>query len=165
MFMTLTSNAPRVGVGVLVADPTHGVLLTLRRHPPEAAHWSILGGRLELFETLQQCAVREAREEAGVDVVIERLLCVTDHILPYEESHWVSPAYLGRIISGEVVNAEPDKAFDVRWFWFDALPDNLTMTARRAIDAYLSTSGSTNALRPASPFAPPHPRRDQTWER
>lgn len=137
--MSDTNKLPRVGVGVLVADPTLGVLLTLRRNPPEAGHWSILGGRLELFETLEECAVREAREEAGVDVRIERLLCVTDHIVPHENSHWVSPAYLGHIHDGDVVNAEPDKAFDVRWFPFDALPPNLTMTARRAIDAHLAS--------------------------
>jgi 8-oxo-dGTP pyrophosphatase MutT (NUDIX family) len=32
-----------------------------------------------MFERLEDCAVREAREEAGIDVVLDRLLCVTDH--------------------------------------------------------------------------------------
>jgi hypothetical protein len=31
-----------------------------------------------------------------VHVRIEMLLCVTDHLLPQENQHWVSPAYLGR---------------------------------------------------------------------
>ena len=132
---------PRVGAGVMIVDGANRVLLTLRRNPPEAGSWSIVGGRVELFERLEACAVREAREEAAIDIVIERLLCVTDHIVASEGDHWVSPAYLGRIVAGDVTNVEPDKTLDVAWFPFDALPGNLTMTARHAIDAYLRLIG------------------------
>ena len=137
------TQSPRVGVGVLVVDSADQVLLTLRRHPPEAGRWSILGGRVELFETLETCAWREAREEAGIDITLERLLCVTDHILVAEADHWVSPAYLGRIVSGTPTNREPEKTQAVRWFQLGRLPANLTLTARRAIDAYL---GQPSAL-------------------
>ncbi len=129
-------NGPRVGVGVLVIDEGGRALLTLRRLPPEAGCWSILGGRLEMFEPLKQCAIREAREEAGIDVMLERLLCITDHTLPSEGQHWVSPAYLARIIGGSPQNREPDKTADLRWFDISATPDNLTQTARNAIESY-----------------------------
>lgn len=87
---------PRVGVGVLLVDSHKGVLLTLRRRAPEADCWSIVGGKVDFLERLEHCAVREAREEAGVEVELIRLLCETDHVLPEEEQHWVAPAYLGR---------------------------------------------------------------------
>jgi 8-oxo-dGTP diphosphatase len=135
--MTVEHRVPRVGVGVLLVDTAARVLLTHRRRPPEAGAWSILGGSVELFERLEDGAVREAREEAGVDVVIERLLCITDHIVVSESDHWVSPAYLARIVRGDPVNAEPEKAFDVRWFALSDLPPNLTITARNAVRAYL----------------------------
>jgi len=128
---------PRVGVGVLLVDTQNRVLLTLRKRAPEAGCWSILGGRVDFLERLEQCAVREAMEEAGVEVELIRLLCVTDHVLPDEEQHWVAPAYLGRIINGEARNCEPDKAREVRWFDVSSIPENLTMTARNAIKAYL----------------------------
>jgi 8-oxo-dGTP diphosphatase len=128
---------PRVGVGVLVVDTQKRVLLTLRNRAPEAGSWSIVGGKVDFLERLEQCAVREAREEAGVEVELVRLLCVTDHVLPDEEQHWVAPAYLGRIVSGEAKNCEPDKAREVRWFELDRIPENLTMTARNAIEAYV----------------------------
>jgi ADP-ribose pyrophosphatase len=121
----------------MIVDTEERVLLSLRRRPPEPGSWSILGGRVEPFERLEDCAIREAREEAGVDVAVERLLCVTDHIVEAESDHWVSPAYLGRIVRGEPVNAEPDKTVDVRWFSLVDLPPNLTITARRAVDAYV----------------------------
>jgi 8-oxo-dGTP diphosphatase len=127
---------PRVGVGVLILDHRGRALLTLRKLPPEAGSWSIVGGKLEYLETLHDCAVREALEEVGVTVSIEALLCVTDHLLPQESQHWVSPAYLGRVATGRAKNCEPRKTRTVRWFPLDQLPPNLTMTARNAIAAY-----------------------------
>lgn len=132
---------PRAGVGVLLVDELGRVLLTLRKLPPEADCWSILGGKLDFLEALEECAVREAHEEAGVEIVIERLLCVTDHRLPSEGQHWVSPAFLGRIVSGEARNCEPNKTQQVAWFPLDQLPPNLTMTARNAVQAYSRQSG------------------------
>jgi len=128
--------SPRVGVGVLILDHHSRALLTLRKLPPEAGSWSIVGGKLEYLETLHDCAIREALEEVGVTVSIETLLCVTDHLLPKESQHWVSPAYLGRVAGGLAKNCEPRKTREVRWFPLDQLPPNLTMTARNAITAY-----------------------------
>jgi len=127
---------PRVGVGVLLVDELDRVLLTLRNRPPEAGCWSIVGGKLDFLETLEECAAREAREEVGVEVSIQSLLCVTDHCLPQENQHWVSPAYLAKIRTGTAVNCEPEKTAHVQWFALDRLPCNLTMTARNAIRAY-----------------------------
>lgn len=140
-----TNSVPRVGVGVLVFDPPDRVLLTLRKHPPEAGCWSIVGGKVDFLENLEQCAIREAREEAGVDVQLIRLLCVTDHVLPEESQHWVAPAYLGRIIRGEVRNCEPDKTQEVKWFALAEVPENMTMTARNAIAAYMRQCSATAA--------------------
>ncbi len=133
---------PRVGVGVLLTDDRGRVLLTLRKLPPEAGCWSIVGGKVDFLETLEECAIREAREEVGVEVSLRSLLCVTDHCLPGENQHWVSPAYLGQILSGKATNCEPGKTRKVRWFGLDELPSNLTMTARNAIHAYSQPRGS-----------------------
>ena len=120
---------------MLLVDEHGRVLLTLRKHPPEAGCWSIVGGKLDYLETLQARAVREACEEVGLHVSIEALLCVTDH-LPQESQHWVSPAYLGRVPKGEAKNCEPQKTSQVQWFARADLPANLTMTARNAIEAF-----------------------------
>lgn len=133
---------PRVGVGVLLVDELGRVLLTLRRFPPEAGCWSIVGGKLDFLENLEGCAVREAFEEVGLQIMVDSLLCVTDHILPEEAQHWVSPAYLGRVLTGDARNCEPEKTRDVRWFRYDELPPNLTMTARNAIQVYRHRMGS-----------------------
>jgi 8-oxo-dGTP diphosphatase len=130
------NSPPRVGTGVLLVDEGGRVLLTLRKFPPEAGCWSIVGGKVEFLETLEACAIREAFEEVGLKIAIDRLLCVTDHLLPDEGQHWVSPSYLGRILEGTARNCEPHKTSEVRWFAAHELPDNLTMTSRNAIEAY-----------------------------
>jgi 8-oxo-dGTP diphosphatase len=142
---------PRVGAGVLLLDQRGRVLLTLRKAPPEAGYWSILGGKVDFLETVQDCAIREAYEESGVRIAIERLLCITDHLLPAENQHCVSPSYLARIVEGEAYNREPHKSEEVRWFGLDELPENLTMTAKNAIRAYreLSTSVSEPSTKSA----------------
>jgi 8-oxo-dGTP diphosphatase len=138
-----TANQPKVGVGVLLIDESGRLLLTLRRRPPEAGCWSIVGGKLDYLETLEECAAREALEEVGVTISIESLLCVTDHLIPAEGQHWVSPAYLAHVSSSDTRNREPDKTQEVRWFPQDALPPNLTITARNAIQAYKQSTAST----------------------
>ena len=130
------ATCPRAAVGVLLVDAHERVLLTLRKRPPEAGSWSIVGGKLDFLEPLEKCAIREAREEVGVEIAIDALLCITDHRLPLEGQHWVSPAFLGHILSGQAKNCEPQKTTDVRWFALGELPANLTMTARNAISAY-----------------------------
>jgi 8-oxo-dGTP diphosphatase len=148
------SAQPRVGVGVMLVD-RHGdsqgrVLLTLRKFAPEAGCWSIVGGKLDFLESLENCAIREALEEVGLTIAIDSLLCVTDHILPEEGQHWVSPAYLGRVLAGEARNCEPEKTRAVQWFRFDELPQKLTMTAKNAIEAYRRRFGFYSAAVGAS---------------
>jgi 8-oxo-dGTP diphosphatase len=142
---TALAPVPKVGVGVLLLDASGRVLLTLRKFPPEAGCWSIVGGKLDFLESLEACAVREAREEVGLTITVARLLCVTNHLLPDENQHWVSPAFLGRILSGEPRNCEPHKTAEVSWFPLRELPRNLTITARNAIRAYTHQASAKDA--------------------
>jgi len=128
---------PQVGVGAVILDGAQNILLQLRRKPPEAEHWSIAGGRVEFMEPIETAIVREVKEELGIDVTIEALLCVTDHIVAADNAHWVSPAFLVRIVAGEITNCEPESTQQVKFFPLGALPQKLTLTARTAIDAYI----------------------------
>jgi 8-oxo-dGTP diphosphatase len=110
---------------------------------------------VDFLESLQECAIRETLEEVGVEIAIDRLLCVTDHLLPDEAQHWVSPAYLARPSAGEARNCEPEKTREVRWFHLHQLPPNLTMTARNAIYAYVRRSPLECGGLPAQAGSPP----------
>ena len=72
-------TAPVVGVGVIVVKDD-SVLLIRRANPPNKGAWSIPGGRQELGETVRETAVREVREETGLDIVPGPMLDVFDGI-------------------------------------------------------------------------------------
>jgi 8-oxo-dGTP diphosphatase len=118
-----------VGVGAIVVEG-HRVLLLKRRRAPEAGLWGIQGGAVEFGESVQQAVKRELVEELGVQCEKVRLLGVTDHILPEEGVHWVSPVFLVRIVSGRPKNAEPEKHSELRWFDLEDLPEGVTLTRR-----------------------------------
>ncbi len=70
-------NRPLIGVGVVVFKGDR-VLLIRRGKPPRAGLWSLPGGRQRLGERVRETAVREAREECGLEVEVTALLDVLD---------------------------------------------------------------------------------------
>ncbi|OBZ14725.1 DNA mismatch repair protein MutT [Bacillus sp. FJAT-27264] len=124
---------PRVGVGAVIRDENNRILLVLRKKPPEAGHWSLPGGKVDYMETIEHAVIREIREELGLEIEIERLLCVTNHILPAEDVHYVAPTFLANIVSGDVQNQEPHALEKVQWFSMQDLPNKITMTTDYAL--------------------------------
>ena len=66
---------PRAVVGS-VALHDRRILLCRRAIEPRLGLWTLPAGYLELGETAEEGAIREAREEAGAEIRIERLLAV-----------------------------------------------------------------------------------------
>jgi len=60
-----------LGTAVIVAEPGRRTVLLHRR--ADDASWSLPGGLVELAESVEQCAVRELREETGVVATIDRI--------------------------------------------------------------------------------------------
>ena len=101
---------PTACVGVVCL---HGsdVLLIRRGKPPRQGQWSIPGGRLERDETMAAAALRELREETGVEAELLGLVDVVDYITP--ERHYVLIDYAARWRSGDPVAGDDaaDAAF------------------------------------------------------
>ncbi|MBN1935189.1 MAG: NUDIX hydrolase [Anaerolineae bacterium] len=57
-------------------------ILLVEQRVSDRRKWSLPGGTLEAGETLEQCLLREMREETGLTVSLERLLYVCDRIEP-----------------------------------------------------------------------------------
>ena len=127
-----------VGVGALIVDETGRVFLA-RRGPQarnERGLWEFPGGSVEFGERLADALKREMLEEYGVEIAVDELLDVVDHILPDEGQHWVSRTFICSIVSGEPAIREPDKCAEIGWFAPEAVPGDLTQITRRNLEHY-----------------------------
>ena len=67
---------PKVAVGTIVRDDGERVLLLRRAIEPGYGKWVFPGGFVDRGEVVEQAAIREAREETGLDVTLVALLGV-----------------------------------------------------------------------------------------
>lgn len=110
--------APAVGVGVVVMRGEE-VLLVKRGKPPRAGDWSLPGGRQELGETVRETALREVREETGLNVEITGFLDVIDSITPDSDGKGIAFHYTLIDFAAIWTGGEPvagTDAADVGWF-------------------------------------------------
>jgi len=70
--------------GILIEDQK---ILLIKQDVTEKRHWSLPGGKLEPGESIEQCLVREFREETGLDISVRELLYVCDRI--HKDNHVV----------------------------------------------------------------------------
>ena len=127
-----------VGVGAITVDQAGRVFLAKRgpKAQNERGLWEFPGGAVEFGETLHNALIREIREEYGITIAVGDLLTVTDHILPAEKQHWVSPSFICRIAGGEPTICEPEKCAEIGWFPLDAIPADLTQVTRHDLELY-----------------------------
>jgi ADP-ribose pyrophosphatase YjhB (NUDIX family) len=120
----MSINRPVVGVSTLVLDQGRA-LLVKRGKAPLFGYWSLPGGHVELGESLAEAAVREVREETGLDAdnlkAIETLEIVSRDAEGGVASHFVLVVFRGE---GTGVPRAGDDAAEARWV---ALADIATL--------------------------------------
>ncbi|GJL95520.1 MAG: DNA mismatch repair protein MutT [Hyphococcus sp.] len=97
-----------VGVGAVVFRDDDEVLIIKRGKEPFLGAWSIPGGGLHYGEKLEDAAIREVREETGLEIQLVGLLGAFDGLQSDEEqdgftSHTVIIDYVAEWVSGEPV--------------------------------------------------------------
>ena len=101
----------------------------------EDGRYSVIAGHLDGDEEVKLAAVREAREEAGIEIAPEDLTVVgVMHRKSNDER--IEFFLVATEWSGEISNAEPEKCDDLSWHDFDRLPDTIIPYVRRALDNY-----------------------------
>ncbi|MFZ1989033.1 MAG: NUDIX hydrolase [Alphaproteobacteria bacterium] len=97
------------------------VLLIRRGRPPLKGQWSIPGGHQKWGETVRECALRELKEETGLDAEILGLIDVVDAIYRDDgkDYHFTFIDFAARMTGGEVKAG--DDAGEARWHAGDSL--------------------------------------------
>jgi 8-oxo-dGTP diphosphatase len=108
------ADHPVPGVGVVVVE--NGRLLLIQRgRDPGKGLWAVPGGKVQLGETLQAAAAREAREETGLELEIGDVVWAGESIGDGEppEWHYVLVDFLARRVGGEL--RAGDDALAISW--------------------------------------------------
>lgn len=113
---------PIPGVGVVVRKDDC-VLLIRRGNPPRQGDWGLPGGVLEIGETWREAAVREVREECGIDIALGGIIDVVDIIVRDDQGraqyHYAIVDFVADFASGDLRAASD--VLEARWVALDDL--------------------------------------------
>ena len=112
----------RVGIGILVFKNGQ-VLLGRRKGSHGAGEYGGPGGHLEFGESIEECAGRECKEEAGIEIKNIRFLCLSN-IKRYSKQY-IDIGILADWKSGEPKVLEPEKCESWNFYSLDTLPEPL----------------------------------------
>lgn len=111
------------------------ILLLKRKNTGfEDGKWSIVAGRIDGDEEVVTAAIREAKEEAGVDIKPSEVEVVGVMHRKNTSSEWIDFYLKVKSWKGNISNMEPHKCEDLRWFNVRQLPENLIPYIRSAIE-------------------------------
>jgi mutator protein MutT len=109
---------PKVAVGTIIRDGHDQIVLVRRAIEPGYGRWVFPGGFVDRGETVLAAAVREAREEAGLDIQIERLL----NVYSYPGRAPVIIVYVAKMTGGTL--SLDDESLEGRFFARADIPWN-----------------------------------------
>lgn len=115
----------------LTGFPDRPIVLIERANPPYG--WAIPGGFVDLGEIVEQAAVREAREEVGLDVRLIALLGIYSDPVRDSRGHTVTAVYVAQA-AGMPVAA--DDAKNCRLFRLNELPEHLAFDHAQVLADY-----------------------------
>jgi ADP-ribose pyrophosphatase YjhB (NUDIX family) len=145
-------------LGVNTAIIRNGKILLTKREDFEV--WCLPGGAVDEGESVAQAAIRETREETGLEVNLTHLIGLYSH--PKEASLIRHIALFAAQIVGGELKGDPNEVIEIAYFGADEIPDALLVTHRRRIlDAFSGVGGGVVWLQDVEyPFNPDLTRAD-----
>ncbi len=117
----------------LIIEYNGGILLIKRKNPPKG--WALPGGFVDYGESLEAAAVREAKEETGLDVELVRQFHVYSQPGRDPRHHTITMVFLakakGKAIAG-------DDAKEIGVFNKNTLPDKIAFDHRDILNDYFT---------------------------
>lgn len=111
------------------------VLLLKRQNTGfQDGNWSVVAGRMDGNEEVVAAAIREAKEEAGVDIDPDQLEIIGMMHRKNTTSEWVDFFLKAHDWRGEITNMEPEKCEQLKWFPVSELPSQMVSYIRVAIE-------------------------------
>ena len=145
--MNPSMKFPKIGVAAIITR-SNQVLLIRRKGPHGAGTWSTPGGHLEFSEDPQQCAIRETREEVGLQLSGVDFLGITNDIFSGSGKHYITIWMIAAGFSGEPTIAAPGEVSDIGWYEWDTLPSPLFLPLENLINQKSHPADAILKVRP-----------------
>ncbi|GLI38243.1 NUDIX hydrolase [Geobacter hydrogenophilus] len=102
-------------VVAVIVDDENQVLLTKRNVDPFKGEWVMPGGKIDLGEPIIAALQREVMEEVGLQVEVDRLVDVFEHVTPGDDNyHFIILYYLCRPLYCDIAH-NLDEVEEARW--------------------------------------------------
>jgi ADP-ribose pyrophosphatase YjhB (NUDIX family) len=120
-----------VGIFIMLRQDDK-VLLQLRQNCSFSGFWGVVGGHLDGNEQVISAAIREAKEEIGVDIhpddLILKTICHSNKGEEYLQFYFECCKW-----SGDIKNKEPNKCERLEWYEWNNTPNNTCPYLKEAI--------------------------------
>lgn len=117
----MKDNRPKVGVGVIIRK-NNKVLLGRRNGKLGTQTWGFVGGHLEFMESIENCVIREVLEETSLSIKNIQFVSITNDMFTDTNNHYLTIFIVCDYKKGKVINLEPDKTQEWKWFEWEKLP-------------------------------------------
>jgi 8-oxo-dGTP diphosphatase len=134
----------------LIDRPGHPIVLIDRRNPPHG--WALPGGFVDVGEAVEAAAMREAKEECGLDIWLKDLLGVYSDPARDPRGHTVSIVYVA-IAVGEPRAMDDARAVAV--YSLDALPRPIAFDHAMILSDYARYRATGRCAAPRMPAGAP----------
>ncbi|WP_199621292.1 NUDIX hydrolase [Paenibacillus alkalitolerans] len=133
-------------VYVLITNKERTKILMVKNK--DNGSWSLPGGAVEDNESLEEAAIREAKEETGFDIKVFGVVAVNEAMLEKNKEHALFITFRAEVIGGEQEIIRPNEITDIEWIDLEKsdelmpyYPDGLINLVRRSVEVTYFNEG------------------------
>ncbi len=144
---------PAPTADVIIHEPGRGVVIIRRRHTPIG--FALPGGFIDEGEQAEEAAIREMREETGLDVELTGLLGVYSRPKRDPRQHTLTVVYTGRARNPDAICGGDDAA-RAAFYPLDALPQPLVFDHAEILEHFRQALAGQRQVAAVQPLACHH---------